>query len=136
MSNKINFFKREDNIYYEDRKNLKFVLVKDPTQIIDMCDINPDEANLFIRIHPLPNSDPRNYTTEKKYRIFVDLNTVVHLTPDTVEKLSTLLTDYLLEIEDYDRLCIVRDIKIYYEFEQNRKDKVIRETLKKSQKNL
>jgi hypothetical protein len=132
----MNFFKKYDNIYYEDRKNMKFVLVKDPTQIIDFCNIHPDEANLFVKIHPLPNSQSRNSTLEKKYRIFVDLHTVVHLTPDTVENLSKILIDYLLEIEDYSRLCVVRDVKFYYEFIQEKKDKAIREALKKSQKNL
>lgn len=134
--NKTNFFKKDDNIYYEDKKNLKFILVKDPNQVIDFCNIHPDEAALFVRVLPVANSESRNSLFEKKYRIFTDLNTIVHLTPETIESMSKLLIDYLLQVEDFDRLCIVRDVVAYYEFEQERKDQAIKEALKKSQKSL
>jgi len=42
----------------------------------------------------------------------------------------------LLENEDYDRLCIVRDVKAYYEYEQERRDQVIKEAIKKKERNL
>lgn len=134
--NKTNFYKKDDNIYYEDKKNLKFVLVKDPTQVIDFVNIHPSEAESFKRVFPSTNSQSRNSTNERIYRTFSDLSTIVYMTPETIVNLSKLLREYLIEIEDYDRLCIVRDVVAYYEFEQNRKDQAIKEALKKSQRNL
>jgi len=121
MKNRV-FYLRDDVVYYEDKKNFNFVSVKNPDIKISYISMNPDEVEKFKEIISVEKARPYRSAPEKLFRVLIDINTVIYLTEDSFYNISKQVNNYLNDIEDYERMCILRDISILYE-EQRKKKK-------------
>lgn len=127
---KYNYYLYDGETYYEDKKNLKFISVKDPNISISYCTLHPDEVDRFKEI--LPNEKAKAYRTapEKLYRILTDIKTVMYLTEDSFFNISKQVNGYLEEIEDYERMCVIRDIDFFYKEQRLKKKAQIDDYIK------
>lgn len=127
---KYNYYLYKSEVYYEDNKKLKFISLKNPEVEISYSNLEPDEIDEFKQI--LPGENAQHYRTppEKLYRVMSDLTNVVYLTEDSFINLSKQVNSYLEGIEDYERMCVMRDIKVYYYLQQKLKKAEIEDRIK------
>lgn len=115
------FYLYNDKVYIEDKKGLRFIPISNPKEIVKFVDLSPDEAEKFIEIKPNENSQHSKSAPEKLYKIVTDLKTVFFLTPDSFENICKQVNKYLMEIEDFERMAVVRDICIFF---KNKMEKI------------
>lgn len=125
-----NYFLYEGDAYYEDKKKLKFVNVKDPSVTISYVSLHPDDLERFKEILPNDRAKPYRSAQEKLYRVMSDLSNVIYLTEDSFENLMKKLFKYLESIEDYERMCVLRDIKEFYLKQKSKKKAEIEDYIK------
>ena len=124
------FYLYKGDVFYEDNKKLKFVSVKNPEVTISFADLSPDELEEFKQV--IPSEQAKHYRTppEKLYRVLTELTNVLYLTEDSFINLSNQINNYLEEFEDYERMCVMRDIKEYYYLQQKLKRAQIEDRIK------
>lgn len=127
---KYNYYLYEGDTYYEDKKGLKFVNVKDPSITISYVSIHPDDLERFKEILPNDRSKPYRSAPEKLYRVMSDLTNVIYLTEDSFGNLIKRLNKYLESIEDYERMCVLRDVKEFYNSQISKKKSEIQDYIK------
>ena len=130
MKSRFKFYLKEGTVYYNDKKNLRFVAVKNPDIFISYVSLDPEEVDAFKEIDA--NSNALHYITapEKLLRILTDMRTVMYLTEDSFLNISKQVNKYLEDIEDYERMCIIRDIKDYFYYQNSKKKAQIEDYIK------
>ncbi len=128
---KIKFVVFEELVYYENNKTKEYILVKDPTVKIKFTETNRE---LFKEVQVSNNALPKNSQEETLYRVLADINTIIFYAEDTVQNMFEKTTNYLTEIQDFERLCVVRDIKAYYDRDRKNYNLLIKEVVNKNQK--
>lgn len=129
MKNRV-FYLKDGDVYYEDKKNLNFVSVKNPDIKISYISMHPDEVETYKEIVSVSQAKPYRSAPEKLFRVLTDLNTVIYLTEDSFYNISKQVNGYLNDIEDYERMCILRDITFYYEEQRKKKKAQIEDYIK------
>ena len=127
---KSTFYLYKGEVYYEDRKKFNFVNVKNPQISISYVSMNPDEVDEFKEIIPSTQAKPYRSAPEKLYRIITDVTTVIYLTEDSFSNISKQVNEYLNDIEDYERMCVTRDIAFFYKLEREKKKAQIDDHIK------
>ena len=122
MKSRFKFYLKDGVVYYDDKKNLRFVAVKNPDIFVSYVSMDPDEVDTYKEIDASSNALHYRTAPEKLLRILTDMRTVMYLTEDSFLNVSKQVNKYLEDIEDYERMCIIRDIKEYF-FLQNSKKK-------------
>lgn len=120
MKNRV-FYLKDGDVYYEDKKNFNFVSVKNPDIKIPYVSMSPDEVETYKEIISVEQAKPYRSAPEKLFRILTDMNTVIYLTEDSFQNISKQVNNYLNDIEDYERMCIIRDISHFYEEQRKKK---------------
>lgn len=123
---KNNFYIFNEEAYVEDKKKLRFVMVKNPSTIISFTDLHPDQMDNFKEILPVTSKN----APEKLYRILTDLKTVFFLTKESFDNIANQVTNYLLENEDYLRLIVVKDLIHYYYSRIEKREKLIEDFIR------
>lgn len=129
MKNRI-YYLKDGIVYYDDYKNLNFVSVKNHEIKIPYVSMDPDEVDSYKEIVPSPQAKPYRSAPEKLFRVLTDLTSVIYLTEDTFKNLSGQINNYLNEIEDYERMCIIRDVTEFYYSQINKKKAQIDDYIK------
>ncbi len=132
---KSKFYLREDKVWSADDKNVKFVNLAEPEQSISYTSLHPDELDKFVEIVPNPESYVRNAPQEKLYRVVTDLSTVTYLTEQSFKDISANVLAYLMEIEEWERMCVVRDIGKYFVYHKSKKKSEIEDFIRKHDRN-
>lgn len=130
MKSKFKFYLKEGTVYYDDKKNLRFVAVKNPEIFIPYNSLYPDEVDIFKEIDASSNALHYRTAPEKLLRILTDMRTVMYLTEDSFLNISKQVNKYLEDIEDYERMCIIRDIKDYFYYQNSKKKAQIEDYIK------
>ena len=130
MKSRFIFYLKDGVVYYDDKKKLRFVAVKNPDIFISYVSLDPEEVDAFKEIDA--NSNALHYRTapEKLLRILTDMRTVMYLTEDSFLNISKQVNKYLEDIEDYERMCIIRDIKEYFYYQNSKKKAQIEDYIK------
>jgi hypothetical protein len=124
------FYLYKGDTYYDDRKKFSFVSVKNPEFLISYISMDPDELEEFKEIEPSSQSKPYRSAAEKLFRNMTDLSSVIYLTQETFVNLMRQLNNYLQEIEDYERMCVLRDVTELYYVENSKKKSEIEDYIK------
>lgn len=136
---KYTFYLYKGFTYYEDTKKLSFVKVSDPSVVISYVSMDPDEVDKFREISPSLNAKAYRSIPEKIYRNLTNMSAVCYLTEYTFENLMKKLNKYMKEIEDYERMCVLRDVTEFYKNQTANKKAEIQDYIKhfnKTKKNL
>jgi hypothetical protein len=129
MKNKV-YYLKDGIVYYEDKKSLHFISVKNPEIKISYVAMDPDEVDTYKEIVPSPQAKPYRSAPEKLFRVLTDINTVIYLTEESFSNISRQVNNYLNDIEDYERMCILRDISIFYQEQRKKKKAQIEDYIK------
>lgn len=124
------YYLYDGDTYYEDKKTLKFINVKDPTITISYVSMDPDEVEKFKEVLPNERSKPYRTADEKLFRVITDISTVIYLTKDSFDSLVKKTNKYLQSIEDYERMCVLRDVVEYYILQNTKKRSQIEDYIK------
>lgn len=124
------YYLYDGDTYYEDKKTLKFINVKDPTITISYVSMDPDEVEKFKEVLPNERSKPYRTADEKLFRVLTDISTVIYLTKDSFDSLVKKTNKYLQSIEDYERMCVLRDVVEYYILQNTKKRSQIEDYIK------
>lgn len=124
------FYLYEGETYYENKKTLKFISVKNPKVVISFTSLNPDEVDNFKEILPNENSKSFRSAEEKFYRVLTDIKSVMYLTDESFANITKQVINYLNGIEDYERMCVIRDIKYLFEELKRTKQAEIQDYIK------
>lgn len=108
------FYLYEGEVWKSDDKNLRFVNVSDPTKVVDYVSMNPDAAERFVEVKHNQDNYVKDAPQEKLYRVITDTTTVIFLNEDSFRDISRNVSAYLQEIEEWERMCVVRDIGKFY----------------------
>lgn len=127
---KYTYYLYDGDTYYEDKKTLKFISVKDPSITISYVSLHPDVLDKFKEILPNDRSKPYRSVSEKLFRVMTDLTNVIYLTEDSFKNLTRKTNEYLEEIEDYERMCIMRDVEEFYKLQTSKKKAQIDDYIK------
>jgi hypothetical protein len=117
-------------VYYEDTKKLSFIKVSDPSVELSYVSMHPDEVEKFIEVVPGTGSKQYRSIPEKLYRNLTNMSTVIYLTDETFENLFKKLNNYFNSIEDYERMCVLRDVAEYYYSQISKKKSEIDDYIK------
>lgn len=131
---KSKFYLREDKVWSADDKNVKFVNLAEPEQTISYTSLHPDELEKFVEIVPNPENFNKDAPQEKLYRVITDVSTVIFLNEQSFKDISSNVLAYLMEIEEWERMCVVRDIGKYYLYHKNKKKTEIENFIRKHDK--
>ena len=134
MNNKFYLNTITQKVYCEDKKKMQFVSLQNPEDVIKFVNLLPDEAEEFKEILPSNYSKGRNSMEERLFRIITDITTILFLTQDSFLNITKQVNKYLLQIEDYERICIVRDITTYYLNKKNERNTEIKDYINKQNK--
>lgn len=127
---KYNYYLYNGEVFYTDNKNIKFVSVKNPEHTISYSDLDPDELDKFKEIVPCENAKHYRTAPEKLYRVMTDLTNVLYLTEDSFLNLFNQVNNYLEGIEDYERMCVLRDVESFYYLQQKLRKSEIEDRIK------
>lgn len=127
---KYNFYLYKGSAYYEDTKKLCFVSVVNQDINISYVSIEPDELEKFQEVSPSPNAKAYRSIPEKIYRNLTNMSAVCYLTEDTFKNLTKKLNNYLRDIEDYERMCVLRDVTEFYYIQNTKKKAEIQDYIK------
>lgn len=130
MKSRFKFYLKEGTVYYDDKKNLRYVAVKSPEIFMPYVSLDPEEVDTFKQIEVNPNALHYRTAPEKLLRILTDMRTVMYLTEDSFLNISKQVNKYLEDIEDYERMCIIRDIKDYFYYQNSKKKAQIEDYIK------
>jgi hypothetical protein len=124
------FYLYNGSSYYEDTKKLSFIKVSDPTIELSYISMHPDEVDKFTEVVPGTGSKQYRSIHEKMYRNLTNMSSVIYLTEETFNNVYTKTKNYLNSIEDYERMCVVRDVKEYYNDQISKKKSQIEDYIK------
>jgi len=130
MKSKFIFYLKDGIVYYDDKKNLRFVAVKNPDIFVSYVSMDPDEVDTYNEIEASPNALHYRTAPEKLLRILTDMGTVMYLTEESFINIFKQVNNYLSEIEDYERMCIIRDVQEYFKLQNSRKKAEIEDYIK------
>lgn len=134
MKEKSKFYLIEGKVWMTDDRKLKFVSVSDPERKIDYTSMDPDTAQSMKEIVPSPDTFVKDAPQERLYRILTDLSTVKFLNEDSFRDVSGKVRAYLEEIEEWERMCLIRDISEFYNENRRKRKEEIDGFLKKNDK--
>lgn len=125
------FYIYEGETWLADEKGLRFIRVSDLETIKSYTSIDPDSLDKFVEVKPNKDTFNKNAPKEKLYRVITDMTTMLFLSEDSFTDISRNVLDYLQEIEEWERMCVVRDVgKYYWNYREKRKAR-IEEQIKK-----
>ena len=125
MNRKNKFYLHEGEVWKSDDKNLRFFKLADPDAVIKYAGMSPDMIDRFEEITTNPETSRKDAPKEKLYRIITDTSTVIFLNEDSFHDISANVSAYLQEMEEWERMCVVRDIgKFYLRNFQKRKTEI------------
>lgn len=128
MKNK--FFLYEGETWEADEKNLRFVKLSDPEVVMHYPSMHPDLLDKFAEIVPNQETYVRNAPKEKLYRVITDTSTVIFLNEDSFRDISANVLNYLQEIEEWERMCVVRDVGKFYRRNRDKRKSEIEDYIK------
>lgn len=128
------FYINEGKSFYADNKKLKYICVSDPEIIHDFTKITPEENERFVEVKRAEGSKSVNSVEEKLYRVLCDINTVGFFNEETFDGISQKVSRYLSDIEDWERMCVLRDIGLYYKKSRSKKSTEIESFIKSHEK--
>lgn len=128
------FYLREGKTYYNDNKRLKYVCISDPDLVFDFTKLSPDEQDGFVEVKNASWSKPHNSVEEKLYRVLTDIFTIMFLNEETFDAMFKRISDYLSEIEDWERMCVMRDLNTYYRSKRGKRKSEIDDFIKTHEK--
>ena len=114
MNRKNKFYLHEGEVWKSDDKNLRFFKLADPDAVMKYAGMSPDMIDRFEEITPNPETYRKDAPKEKLYRIITDTSTVIFLNEDSFHDISGNVSAYLQETEEWERMCVVRDIGKFY----------------------
>lgn len=104
-----------------NNSNMIMFNVADPSITLDYHSLPPEEASSFTEIKSPKDPYVRKLQPEKLYRIITDTYTSTYLEKNSFEEIYSNVYDYLQETEQYERLCLIRDVrKFYLKFQEKR----------------
>lgn len=125
MIKKNKFYLHEGEVWKSDDSKLRFVKVSDPEQVIKYVSMKPELVDRFVEIKPSQDTYVKDAPQEKLYRVITDVTTVIFLNEDSFRDISANVSAYLQEIEEWERMCVIRDIgKFYLAQRQKRKAEI------------
>jgi hypothetical protein len=130
MKSRFIFYLKDGVVYYDDKKNLRFVAVKNPDIFVSYVSMDPDEVDTYKEIDASSNALHYRTAPEKLLRILTDMGTVMYLTEESFINIFKQVNNYLSEIEDYERMCIIRDVQEYFKLQNSRKKAEIEDYIK------
>lgn len=128
------FYLYEGETWVGDDKKLRFRKVSDPETTMQYTSIHPDTLDGFSEIVPNPDTYQKNHPQEKLFRVVADLSTVIFLSDQSFSDISRNVLNYLGEIEEWERMCIVRDIGKYYSSHQSKRKAMIDDFIRQHDK--
>lgn len=131
---KSKFYLKEDKVWKADDKNVKFINLTNPDEEISYTSIHPDELERFVEIVPNPETYHKDAPQEKLYRVITDVSTVIFLNEQSFKDISSNVLSYLMKIEEWERMCVVRDIGKYYQYHKSKKKNEIDNFIKNHDK--
>lgn len=134
ISKKSSFYLYQDEVWRSDNGNLCFRKVSDPEKVLKYASLTPDQVDEFVEIKPNPATYIKNAPQEKLYRIITDIPTVEFLNEESFQSISSNVSDYLQEIEEWERMSIVRDVKKFYLASRMKRNNTIEEEIRKHDK--
>lgn len=133
MKRKNKFYLHEGEVWKSDDSNLRFFKLADPDVVRKYAEMSPDLVESFVEITPNPETYHKDHPQEKLYRIITDTSTVIFLNEDSFRDISANVSSYLQEIEEWERMCVVRDIRKFYLVNLQKRRSQIEEEIKKHQ---
>lgn len=131
---KAKFYLYENETWFADDKRLCFTKLSDPETSMHYTSVHPDTLESFVEIVPNDETHNRNLPQEKLFRVITDLSTVIFLSPESFSDISGNVLTYLGEIEEWERMCIVRDIGKFYEHHRLKKRSRIEDFIRQHDK--
>lgn len=121
----VKYYLKEGKAYYNDNKKLKYVCVSNPDLVFDFTKLSPEENDAFVEVKNASWAKPSNSVEEKLYRVLTDVTTITFLNEETFDAMFKRISQYIMEIEDWERMCVLRDVESYYRDSRgNRKSKI------------
>lgn len=130
MSKKSKFYLHEGEVWKSEDANLRFVKVSDPEQVVKYVSMKPDLVDGFVEIKPGRDTYVKDAPQEKLYRVITDTTTVIFLNEDSFHDISANVSAYLQEIEEWERMCVIRDIGKLYLGQRRKKKAEIEDYIK------
>lgn len=126
----VKYYLKEGKTYYNDNNKLKYVCVSNPELTFDFAKLSPDETEGFVEVKNASWSKPQNSVEEKLYRVLTDIATITFLNDETFDAMFKRISEYLMEIEDWERMCVLRDVESYYRQSRGRRKSEIDDFIK------
>lgn len=130
-ANPYKFYLKAGETYYQYKKELKFISIKNPEVVFDFTNLNPDEVEEFKEIGFSPHSEDK---PEKLFNIIADIKTVGYLAEKSFDGVYNQIKKYLLEKEDYERLILLNDIQHLHKDLRNKRNKEIKDFINQHNK--
>lgn len=130
----VKYYLKEGKTYYNDNKKLKYVCVSDPEITFDFARLSPDENEGFVEVKNSSCSKPQNSVEEKLYRVLTDITTITFLNDETFDAMFKRISGYLAEIEDWERMCVLRDVELHYRRARGKRKSEIDDFIKTHEK--
>lgn len=134
MKTKGKLYLYEGKVWRSDDKMLNFTSLSEPDKVIKYTSLHPDQEELFKEIVPNEATYVRDSPQERLYRVLTDLSTVIFLNEDSFRDISKNVLAYLEEIEEFERMCVVRDITEFYTNNRKKRNAEIDNYVKKHDK--
>ena len=130
MKAKGKFYLYEGKVWRSDDSLLNFVSVSEPDNKLKYASLHPDQEEQFKEIVPNEATYVRFAPQERLYRVLTDMSTVIFLNEDSFRDISRNVLNYLMKIEEWERMCVVRDVGKYYESYKKAKNEEISNFIK------
>ena len=130
MIKKNKFYLHEGEVWKSDDSKLRFVKVSDPEQVVKYVSMKPDLVDRFVEIKPSQDTYVKDAPQEKLYRVITDVTTVIFLNEDSFRDISANVLNYLQEIEEWERMCVVRDVGKFYRRNRDKRKSEIEDYIK------
>lgn len=128
------FYLYDGETWIPDDKRMRFVKLSDRSESVAFTSLDPDSLEKFVEVVHDPKSYVRNSPKEKLYRVITDIHTVSFLSEDSFRDISRNVLNYLQEREEWERMCVIRDMGKYYWRYRENKTALIDEEIRKHDK--
>jgi hypothetical protein len=127
---KTKFYLYEGEVWKSNDRSLRFVNVSDPEKVVKYASANPDTVERFVEVKPNQDTYVKDAPQEKLYRVLTDTSTVIYLNEESFRDISKNVSAYLQEIEEWERMCVIRDIAKFYHAQRLKKKAEIEDYIK------